>query len=422
MASNVKSNAEDYINKLYDHAHDTQKQQLMDAYNVNNSTIDTQKQNTQQQAQEYTDRANVEVQKVAQAYKPASVSSNINSQVALATENQQKNNVAAINNQQQAANAEYERLRKLYADQYTAAIKQAQADNDMARAQQLYEAAKQTESQLKAFSSQMGTLDNEALINQIYNSATESQRQQLAAQQAQTMSELEAQQAANQRTTDQNLTQTYVDALKKSKNYNEVQNAYGLGSGNMAQAQLARDLGLASDLTELRRLQMASDAQLGASRVQAQKSYADTLADAVKASEQARAEAMYKEALTQPAKSSSSSSRSSGTGAGTGGTGDGDYNKIKEVQKMLNEQGANLAVDGIFGEETRKAYAQYVSDNMKENYTLTNSRNDEKIRIEGVTGKEGVTYSELEDLVREDKVEEVVDPARKTITYVATKK
>ena len=52
MASNVKSNAEEYINKLYDHAHDTQKQQLMDAYTANNSTIDTQQQNTQKQAQE----------------------------------------------------------------------------------------------------------------------------------------------------------------------------------------------------------------------------------------------------------------------------------------------------------------------------------------------------------------------------------
>ena len=318
MASNVKSNAEEYINKLYDHAHDTQKQQLMDAYTANNSTIDTQQQNTQKQAQEYTERANVETQKVAQTYTPANVSDSYKPQASLAVENQQKNNVASIANQQQAANAEYERLRKLYADQYSAAIKQAQAENDMARAQQLYEAARKTESQLKAFSSQMGTLDDEALINQIYDSATEAQRQQIAAQQAEAMSTLEAQQAANLRQTDQNLTQAYVNALKGSKNYNEVQNAYGMGSGNRAQAQLARELGTAAELTELRRLQMAGDAELNANRIAAQKSYADTLTKALQQNELARAEAMYEEALTQKPKETKKKYVSSAVGKAGG--------------------------------------------------------------------------------------------------------
>ena len=298
MAS-VKSNADEYINKLYDKAHDSQKQQLMDAYSSVGNVIDTQQQNTQQQAQNYTERANTEVQKVAQSYKPANLSGSANAQVALATQNQQKNNVAAINNQQQVANAEYERLRKLYADQYSAAIKQAQADNDMARAQQLYEAAKAKEEELLAFTNQMGTLNNEALINKIYDSATESKRQELAQQELEALSNLYAQQTAQQRQTDQSLNNAYVDALRNSKNYNEVQNAYGLGSGSKAQAQLARELGTAKNLTELRRLQMASDAQTGANIASTQKSYADTLSEAVKANEQARAQAKYREALTQ---------------------------------------------------------------------------------------------------------------------------
>ena len=327
MASTVKSNADEYINKLYDKVHDTHKEQLTNAYAANTEAIDTQQKNTQQQAQQYTDRANTEVQKVAQAYKPANVSNSVNAQVALATENQQKANTAAISNQQQVANAEYERLRKLYADQFTAAIKQAQADNDMARAQQLYEAAKAKEKDLKAFATQMGELDDEALINQIYDSAAESQRQQIASQQAQTMSELDAQRQEQMRQTDQNLTSTYVDALKKAKNYNEVQNAYGLGSGNMAQAQLARELGTAASLTELRRLQMANDAKLGANRVEAQKSYADTLADAVRANEEARATAMYKEALTQEPRAASGGSGSSGSGTGKSGSGYADVAK-----------------------------------------------------------------------------------------------
>ena len=364
MANDVKSNADEYINKLYDKVHDTHKEQLTNAYAANTEAIDTQQKNTQQQAQQYTDRANTEVQKVAQAYKPANVSNSVNAQVALATENQQKANTAAISNQQQVANAEYERLRKLYADQFTAAIKQAQADNDMARAQQLYEAAKAKEKDLKAFATQMGELDDEALINQIYDSAAESQRQQIASQQAQTMSELDAQRQEQMRQTDQNLTSTYVDALKKAKNYNEVQNAYGLGSGNMAQAQLARELGTAANLTELRRLQMANDAQLGAKRVEAQKSYADTLADAVRANEEARATAMYKEALTQePRATSGGSGKVGGTGAYRGGT--AESNAIAQRQQELRDLGYDVAVDGIDGPQTQAANYNAVLKDVK---------------------------------------------------------
>ena len=360
MANDVKSNADEYINKLYDKVHDTHKEQLTNAYAANTEAIDTQQKNTQQQAQQYTDRANTEVQKVAQAYKPANVSNSVNAQVALATENQQKANTAAISNQQQVANAEYERLRKLYADQFTAAIKQAQADNDMARAQQLYEAAKAKENELRSFSQQMGTLDNEALINQIYDSAAESQRQQIASQQAQTMSELDAQRQEQMRQTDQNLTSTYVDALKKAKNYNEVQNAYGLGSGNMAQAQLARELGTAASLTELRRLQMANETQLGASRLNAQKTYADTLAKAVQENERKRAEAMYKEALTQEQKAAAS-------GGSSGGTGKSNTNSYNEVAKDVanaigfgntNEVNSMLAQAEAEGRITREQAKQ----------------------------------------------------------------
>jgi hypothetical protein len=110
------------------------------------------------------------------------------------------------------------------------------------------------------------------------------------------------------------------------------------------------------------------------------------------------------------------------TSGGTYGEISYDPNRILEVQKMLNQQGENLAENGVFDDATRQAYAQYVSDNMKENYSLGNSYNDERIRIEGATGREGVTFTELEELVRADKVKEVVDPVRKTVTYVAVEK
>lgn len=345
--NNNHNNAEDYINRLYDHTQDKQKQLLTDAYTGNTEALDTQKQNVQQQIDEYLQRTDVEAQKVAQAYKPANVSDSINPQAALSMENQQKKNTAALRGEQQAADAEVERLRKLYADQYSAAIKQAQADNDMARAQMLYEAAKAKESELKAFSSQMGTLDNEALINQIYDSAIESGKQGLEMERAERMSELAAMQEAQRRETDRNLTQTYVDALRGSKNYNEVQNAYGLGSGNMAQAQLARDAGLTEKLTELRRVQMGADAQIGQQRVETGKNYADAVADLVQSNEQQRAEALYREALTQKPKAAKKSGGEPGAKPDI---------EIEYVQRLLKRAGYDVPVDGFDSPALQAAY------------------------------------------------------------------
>ncbi len=302
MANNNRSNAEDYINKLYDNAQDKQKQLLTDAYSKGTEALDTQKQEVQKQTDAYLGRTDVEAQKLQQGYKPENVSGMAMQQAALTMENQQKKNTQMLRAEQQNAEAELARMRKLYADQYSAAIKKAQADNDMARAQQLYEAAKAKDAELNAFSSQMGTLDNEALINKIYESALESERQGLEMDLQGKLSELYAQQEAQRQETDKALTKTYVDELKARKNFNEVQNAYGMGSGNMAQAQLARDTGLTEDLTELRRVQTLADAMAGRQKVGAEKSYADAIAELAGANEKQRAEALYREALTQQPK------------------------------------------------------------------------------------------------------------------------
>ena len=297
--ANVKSNAADYINKLYDETQNKQKQMLTDAYNVTNKTLDAEKQNVQQQTDNNLQRTNVEAQRVSQQYKPAPMSSAASQQAALTMENQQKKNTQMLQSQQQAADAEYERLRKLYADQFSAEIKKAQADNDMARAEQLYAAAKAKENELRSFSQQMGALDNQALIDQIYNNATESGKQELEMQRAEKLSELAAQQEAQRKQTDANLTQTYVNALRQNQNAAEYQNARGLGSGNVAQSRLARDTAATDALTQLRRAQMASDANIGAQKVGAQKSYGDSVTDLSAENERKRAQAMYAEALTQ---------------------------------------------------------------------------------------------------------------------------
>ena len=321
-------NEDQYINKLYDNVIDKQKILLKENQNAAATELDALNKSVQQQANTNLGRANVEAQKLQQAYKAPNVSSSAQQQIALAMDNQKKKNVTTTQTVQNEAEAEIDRQRKLLGDQYAAAIKKAQADNDMARAQQLYNAAKQEDEQLLALKKQAGqqlaavgdnsvltalmeanpvardtagqtwdgVLQNEAQLNKIYDSAIESDR--LAAQMAlnEAKSKIAATQAAETASTDKNLTQTYVNALKKNKNYNEVQNAYGLGSGNLAQARLAQALGLTEDLTNQRGILMDNTAARGQQQFAAGQNYRDTLAASLAGNEQDRANALYKAA------------------------------------------------------------------------------------------------------------------------------
>ena len=405
----VKENAEEYINKLYDATQDKQKQMLTDAYKVNTEALDTEKQNVQNQTNQYLERTNVEAQRVDQQYKPENVSSAVNQQAALTMENQQKKNTQTIQNQQQNANAEYERLRKLYADQFAAEIKKAQAENDKARAEQLYEAAKAKEHELQTFVYGMGELDNQALIDQIYNNATEAATQEINAQKAEKLSELAAQQQAKQQQTDEALTQTYVDALRKNQNMAEYQNARGMGSGNVAQARLARDMGTTEALTELRRAQMADDANFGAQRVEAGKTAAESVADVAAENERKRAQAMYAEALTQQPKAVASVGGTSGKRGGSSGTYDP---AVLEQQKYLNSIGYNVAEDGVMGSQTAGAQAQLDKD--RESYKVVNKNNSAGVQV----GNGGMSWESVEAAVNAGTVKEIVDDKNKTVQYV----
>lgn len=321
-------NEDQYINKVYDNVIDKQKNLLKENYTTAGTELDAEKQSVQQQTNTNLGRINVEAQKIQQAYKGPKLSPAAQQQAALSMDNQQKKNVSTIKSVQSEADAEIERQRKLLGEQYAAAIKKAQADNDMARAQQLYEAAKAEDEQLLALKREAGTRlaamgDNSVLdsllnggtptrdttsetwnevrkregeINKVYDSAIESDRQ--AAQMAlnEALSKIEAEQAAETAATDKNLTQTYVNALRGAKNYNEVQAAYGLGSGTLAQARLARALGMIGDLADQRGVQMGTAAKRGQQRFSAGQAYRDAIAKSVDANENKRAQALYKAA------------------------------------------------------------------------------------------------------------------------------
>ena len=318
-------NEEDYINKLYDQMQDQQKKLLVDAFSENTGALDTAKQEVQNQTDTHLQRTDVEAQKTRQGYKPANVSSSIDQQASLAMGNQQRKNVSTLQDARAEADAEIERRRQLLGQQYAKAIEQARADNDMLRAEQLYREAQERDAQIRALQTEAGQLlaakgDNSMLnslleggisgtgnaketwsdvlkhedsIGRIYDSANESARLQAEATTDAILSQIRAEQEQQKKESDRKLTETYVNSLRQGKNYDEVQGAYGMGSGNKAQARLARQLGTTEDMTALRGLQTGADAaalQQIATAIQGRNA---TITDAVSDNELKRIQALY---------------------------------------------------------------------------------------------------------------------------------
>ena len=100
-------------------------------------------------------------------------------------ENQLQTDLTALRAQQQAVDAEVERQRTLLSQQYASAIRKAQADNDMQRAQALYAQAKEEDAALLAKQQQaasaMAGVGDYSLYAQIYG-LTDEQRAALEAE------------------------------------------------------------------------------------------------------------------------------------------------------------------------------------------------------------------------------------------------
>lgn len=326
-------NEDVYVNKLYDGTLDSQKKALQQGYNNSVKQLTTGQQGTQKQTSDYVKRAYAEGQRSSGHLQKSTPSISTpglgngggSAQARLVMANQQQANVSALNSQQAIADQEYERQRKLLAEKYEAQIKQAQADNDMVRAQALYDAAKAEEEQLRAFRQAAGTimqskgdnsiidaiargdaiqrdttsptwdsvLKNEESINKIYDAQIESARQEAQIAHDKERSDLEARQEAAVRETDKNLTNAYVDALRKNQNYQEVQNAYGQGSGASIRARLARETGLTEKLADLRRLQLGKDAGYEVDKVGLADTLGGKIADAQKTADKKRNEELY---------------------------------------------------------------------------------------------------------------------------------
>jgi transcriptional regulator with GAF, ATPase, and Fis domain len=180
-------------------------------------------------------------------------------------------------------------------------------------------------------------LRNEEAINSIYDSANESSRAENQMVLNAMLSKLQADRDASTRATDQKLTDVYVNALRQGKNYDEVQNASGLGSGNMAQARLAQDNQLQGDLTTLRAAQQNIDAGIERERGTLAQQYAAAIQQAQANNDLARAQALFEAAQQEEARLNQQKANAANLMAGVG-----DYARLAELYGLTAEELALL--------------------------------------------------------------------------------
>lgn len=174
-------------------------------------------------------------------------------------------------------------------------------------------------------------------INKMYDASLESQKQGLQQSHDQASAKLDAEQKKAQQRTDANLTRTYVEAEKAQKNYNEVQNAYGLTSGAMAQARLAQDNQLQADLTAIRTAQQDIDAGVERERSVLAKEYAAAIQKAQADNDLQRAQALYDAAKEEEAKLDKRKEAAANLMAGVG-----DYSLLAQMYGLTPDQLAAL--------------------------------------------------------------------------------
>ena len=197
-----------------------------------------------------------------------------------------------------------------------------------------------------------------AYINKMYDGSLESQKQTLASGYENNVSNIDASMEKQQKATDANLNRTYVESAKAAKNYGEVQNAYGLTSGAMAQARLAQDNQLQADLTALRAAQTDSDAQFERQRNLLAKEYSAAIAKAQADNDYQRAQALY-----EAAKADEDQLMQMQKEAGNLMAGVGDYSILAKLYGLTDEQIGKLNAHGSPG--TSKSWQRFLRDQQK---------------------------------------------------------
>lgn len=383
-------NEDKYINSIYDATLNAQKDAIRQGYDNSNAALSSGQDATKSLTDAYVDRTNVEASKIQTPQTggglvtpyPGRTSTAANAQTRLTLGNQRAGNLTALQKQQQAVDMEFDRIRNTMAQQYTAQLEKAQADNDLARYQQLYEAAKAEDDQLRALRQDAASLlaskndysiaqeiasgtpiqrDTESetwqevlqdqdSVNKIYDAALQSKRIQAQADYSDNLSRLAADQQKAARQTDAALTSAYVDALRSGKNYRQVQSAYGQGSGTAAAAQLASDAALTKRLTDLRTLQIGKDAAAEAKKVDLARNLAQIISDSTASVNADRNKALY-----TAAENREQNLIADQKAAGQLLAKNNDYSVLGALYGLTPEQMQKLAPSGGGGEETRSS-------------------------------------------------------------------
>lgn len=167
---------EEYINKMYDSQMNSQKEQLSQSHHQALSDLDATKQQGQQQLAKNLNATAVESQRTQRNYNEVQnahgLTSGAMAQARLAQDNQLQADLTTLRAAQQTADAGIERERALLSQQYTSAIAQAQAENDLAKAEALYKEAKDAEAKLlakqEAAAQVMADVGDYSLLGQLY--------------------------------------------------------------------------------------------------------------------------------------------------------------------------------------------------------------------------------------------------------------
>lgn len=146
--------SDELLKQMYDSNLASQKAALQSDYDAAVADLNAQKAANQQQAQNNIRLTKTEADRsavnAAEYYEAAGLSSGAKAQARVAQDNQLLADLTAIRAAQQQGDINIERQRGLLGQQFAAAIREAQANNDMARAQALYEQAKEAEANLLA--------------------------------------------------------------------------------------------------------------------------------------------------------------------------------------------------------------------------------------------------------------------------------
>lgn len=138
-------------------------------------------------------------------------------------------------------------------------------------------------------------------IKQMYGANLTSQKEQLKSDYEAADQALTLQKEENQKITDSNLRQTRIDAQKSAVNNEEYYAASGLTSGAKAQARLAQDNQLLSNLTTIRTAQQEADALIERQRATLAKEYESAITKAQADNDLALAKDLYEQAQKEDA-------------------------------------------------------------------------------------------------------------------------